>query len=901
MKRLSVVLLLLLSLPLAASHIVGGEIELLHVNGFTYRINLIYYFDVVQNPNRDIHAEEPQVQLYIFRKSDNVKIDSVVLNWLDKTRVPYTQPSCSSGEIISDKIIYTTTRELSASKYNDPGGYYITWARCCRNYTILNIFSQDPAHGGVGAGQTFYLEFPAVSINGQPFVNSSPKDFPALNDYACPTKPYYVDFAGVDDDGDSLVYTLTTPLSTVSVTPLPPPSPAPYPLVTWLPGFDLDRIVNGTPKSPLYPDLNISLEGFLRVTPRSQGLYVFAVKVEEFRNKKKIGEVRRDFQMLVTDCRVSAPPQIKGRALGNPAFSSGEISVQFDNTVADDDRCIEVSISDIDATRASDNFEEHITLKVVALNFKNKDLSSILPAENTGIIHGNGSITFPICFQACPYFSGGPYQIGIVAFDDACSLPLTDTLKVNVDVEPPQNERVKFNPPDEASMMLNEGDEGSLPFEAHDADGDDLVLFALTPGFSMSKSGMTTSLTENAGGTLKGIFNWDAACDIYDFTKQTDFTVRLLVDDLDQCDVNDPDTVTYHLNVLLPPDHVPIVDTDLTSDPFEVEIDGIEKRIYDKWAFKVTGSDLADNDLVTVRMTGDAYNPADYGMSFQKASAVGTVSSTFNWDLQCLKFNLAVRDSFNIAFVAIDSTGKCRVRNLDSLVVKVRVLPPKNSPPRLSLLNLNDGVEFDGQNAVVWPGQELQIELDVTDTDIDPADTLDLQLIDIGGDDTPEGWTFSDATGPSVLKGLFRWAPPCEIFKDNVFEHDFYFDFRFADRRCLVPVTDTLRVNVKVKDRESASFVMDPANVFTPNGDGINDFYSMERRDETGELVNILPPDNCQGVFENIRIYNRWGRPVFTSSDRNFRWYGLEEAAGVYFYHVVFSNRDYKGTVSLRD
>ena len=79
------------------------------------------------------------------------------------------------------------------------------------------------------AGQTFYLEFPPVVKDGQPFINSSPRLFPPLNDYACPRKPYYVDFAGVDDDGDSLVYSLVTPLSTHSIIAIPPLLPAPYP------------------------------------------------------------------------------------------------------------------------------------------------------------------------------------------------------------------------------------------------------------------------------------------------------------------------------------------------------------------------------------------------------------------------------------------------------------------------------------------------------------------------------------------------------------------------------------------------------------------------------------------------------------------------------------------------
>jgi hypothetical protein len=910
MKRLAFVLCFLISTSVYASHIVGGEIEMLHVGPFRYKINLIYYFDVAHNPDRNPQTEEPFIQLAIFRKRDDAFIQNVTLNWFFRSRVPYTQPDCSSGEIITDKIIYTNTVDLFSQLFDDPEGYYITWARCCRNYSILNIISQDPDHGGLGAGQTFYLEFPPIVKNGKAFVNSSPKNFPALNDYACPTKPYYVDFAGVDDDGDSLVYTLVTPLSTVSSTPVPPLVPQPYPDVTWLTGFGLDRIVNGTPISSTYPDLNISKTGFLRVTPRSQGLYVFAVKVEEYRDKVKIGETRRDFQMLVTDCRLSAPPQISGKGLTAATYTRGEITVHYDNTILDDDRCFMVSVADPDADRASDNFTEYINLKIVAMNFKNNDLSALLPTPSFGYIHGGGTgtgtIEFRICLPACPFFTGGAYQIGVVAFDDACSLPLTDTLRVNVDIQPPNNQRAKFLPPDEVTATLNEGTQDEWTFEAQDADGDPLLFFALTDGFSLNKSGMTTTIDTNDPGLLKGKLHWDAYCDIYDFTKRTSFNVQLLVDDMDQCNINPPDTATFHLNVILPPNAMPVIDTDLTADPAEVEVSGIEKKIYDNWTFNVTGKDIIDNALVTLRMEGDGFNPSDYGMKFDKTSAVGSVSSAFRWSLLCNNFDLEQKDEFNIGFVAVDSINKCKVRQVDSLVVKVKVLKPDNSPPTISIINMSNGAVFEDGNAVVSPGQQLSLQMNVTDTDQAPVDHLKIELVGVGGDNTPDGYSWLNAAGPSVLTSTFTWAPDCSIFDmctvcDDNYERSFHFDFTYGDDRCLTATGDKFTINVKVKDLESSGFKMEPPNVFTPNGDGVNDYYAMERRDEFGDLINILPPDNCQGNFENIRIYNRWGKEVFTSGDRNFHWNGLNEAAGVYFYHIVFTNKEFKGTVSLRD
>jgi len=197
MKRILLVVLCFLTFPLAASHIVGGEFEILHVSGNTYRINLILYFDEL---NGLVGARDPDVRARIFRKRDNLVIqDEVFLPLISQTPVSYTQPECSRGELVTTKLVYSSTFNLPDNVYNDPEGYYIAWERCCRNYTITNVQSNDPLFGQY-AGQTFYLEFPPVVKNGQPFINSTPRLFPPLNDFACPNRLYYVDFAGVDDD-----------------------------------------------------------------------------------------------------------------------------------------------------------------------------------------------------------------------------------------------------------------------------------------------------------------------------------------------------------------------------------------------------------------------------------------------------------------------------------------------------------------------------------------------------------------------------------------------------------------------------------------------------------------------------------------------------------------------------
>ena len=58
-------------------------------------------------------------------------------------------------------------------------------------------------------------------------------------------------------------------------------------------------------RSPLRVDTRSCL---LRVTPDRVGLFVFSVEVGEYRNKKLIGVVRRDYQVLVIDCAKNDPP-----------------------------------------------------------------------------------------------------------------------------------------------------------------------------------------------------------------------------------------------------------------------------------------------------------------------------------------------------------------------------------------------------------------------------------------------------------------------------------------------------------------------------------------------------------------------------------------------------------------
>ena len=897
--RILFLTLLLAPLLGKASHIVGGEFELIHLQGFEYRLNLVLYFDLL---NGSVGAKDPSATAVIFRMADNAVMGSVVLPLTEESEVNYTQPSCSNGELVTRRLFYTRVVQLSPDTYNHPAGYYVSWERCCRNYNINNIFSLSPEVSSTRyAGQTFYLEFPPVVKDGQPFVDSTPRLFPPLNDYACPFRPYYTDFGGIDDDGDSLVYSLTTPLSTRLPVAFPPPGPRPYPLVTWRAPYSATNILNGA------PDLRISTDGFLTVTPTTQGLFVFAVKVEEYRDRVKIGETRRDFQMLVVDaCPIAVPPQILGKKLADASFSYDEtMDVFFDRSVVDGDRCIKVRVSDPDSESIQDNFQERVKIKAIPLNFK-KDLSGILPQVVDATLINGSTVEYTICFPQCPFLFGGTPVIGIVAMDDACSLPLTDTLKISVLVEPPQNTKPRFTSPVEVIAILNEGDQQAWPYSVVDDDGDPLVISLLTNGFSLATAGMQFTTFNQTAGAANGQLKWDAYCDIYDFTQRTVFQVTIQVEDQDLCLIPDPAKALHSLSVILPGNADPIIDSDLTGNPAE-RMTAVTRRINESLAFTISGKDLTDNDFLVLSSQGQGFVPAEQGITLtpSPASGNGTVSTAFQWDIRCNSIDLSGEDekAVQFQFIVVDNANKCRVYKADTLDVVVTVLRPVNKAPVLSLTNNNPGAtELSNGVLSLTLGASIDLLLSGVDADAVPAkDNLTLDLTKTEGNVLPSGYVFARAEGASPVASAFTWTPDCSIFTNGVFENEYSLTFHLADDHCLTEKKDSVVVTIRVKDIEGSDDGFQPPNFVSPNGDNKNDYYAMEMLvPETGELENILPNDNCDSRFEYVKIYNRWGKEVFRSSARDFKWFPDDTATGVYYYAIKFTKKEYRGSLTVR-
>ncbi len=78
-------------------------------------------------------------------------------------------------------------------------------------------------------------------------------------------------------------------------------------------------------------------------------------------------------------------------------------------------------------------------------------------------------------------------------------------------------------------------------------------------------------------------------------------------------------------------------------------------------------------------------------------------------------------------------------------------------------------------------------------------------------------------------------------------------------------------------------------NVITPNGDGYNDAFETP----------AFAPGACIGTFRTVHIYNRWGKPVFSSADPHFAWRAGDCPGGMYFFEIRYSNFSLRGGLSV--
>ncbi len=315
LRKSSLLLLLFFTLvPLIvnARHIVGGEITYVCLGNGDYEFTLNVYRDCADLQGANFDSTGPgsaQGTVSIF--SQGQEVVNVILERPTITNVP---PNLDNPCLIIpdnacvERGVYTFRANLP----NSPTSYDITYSRCCRNNSILNIINPQ------SSGATYTIEltpFAQQTCNNSPTFNF----FPEI--VICAGEPLIADQSATDPEGDQLKYSFCAPSlggglagtgqgqgqsTDINGVAPNPDAPPPYNDVLYqVPNFNARFPLGGEPRVIIDEDT-----GIITGTPLINGQFVVGVCIEEFRNGELLSVVKRDFQFNVTTCEPTVVAEI---------------------------------------------------------------------------------------------------------------------------------------------------------------------------------------------------------------------------------------------------------------------------------------------------------------------------------------------------------------------------------------------------------------------------------------------------------------------------------------------------------------------------------------------------------------------------------------------------------------
>ena len=169
--------------------------------------------------------------------------------------------------------------------------------------------------------------------------------------------------------------------------------------------------------------------------------------------------------------------------------------------------------------------------------------------------------------------------------------------------------------------------------------------------------------------------------------------------------------------------------------------------------------------------------------------------------------------------------------------------------------------------------------------------------LEIGGfaDPKKSEFSFSKTSGGDYVYKDFEKETSKISF--TFFSPEIY-DFDFEEKLGGCENTTFVRFVIKEKtlpdkpgddDKKDAALYV--PNIFTPDGDGVNDFFHVKYENRPQSL--------------SVSVFNRYGRKVFSSDNPDFRWDGSGCRAGTYFYVIQYGygglSKKVSGTLTLAD
>ncbi len=394
------VFFILSSMPIFATHFVGGDFQVCQTGPNTFEVTLRVYRDCLPGNSTVISP----TSVYIRDNVTNAQVgSSFSMGTVVSQTILTLGDSCYTPTgICVEEYVFVKTITLA----DNPNGYYLEWDDCCRNALIDNLNTPD------NDGMTYYVQIPDPALAGgncTPDFGSYPTD-----GYLCIGFDQDIDWGVTDADGDSLVFSLINPFDEALG------GPKPFPTCAWAGGYGLGNILGNV----VQPPMSINSEtGVISCHSEFLGVFVFSVMVKEYRDGIQIGEAVRDVQYKSLACVLDTPPQIVLED-SVEVYVSDEICVDMYVFDADGTDTIYLGIESIDFDLPGTYVEPSDSLgDLYYPNFQNTgDTLWIDHLDSVNNVYqGLGFIPARYCWSPGCEDLDSTYHVSLLAYSIGCS------------------------------------------------------------------------------------------------------------------------------------------------------------------------------------------------------------------------------------------------------------------------------------------------------------------------------------------------------------------------------------------------------------------------------------------------------------------------------------------------
>ena len=829
-----------------ATHQRAGEISYVYISGLTYEFTVVSY-------------------TYSLSPADRPEIE---VNWGDGSveTIERTEQIQLGNNI--NKNTYVKRHTFSAA-----GTFHVTFEDPNRNAGIINIPSSVEI--------PFFIE---TILYVNPFLggNSSPQLLNPPIDNGCTNVIYYHNPGAYDADGDSLSYSLINCRGFDGED---------------IPGYSLPYASNSISIDPITGDL-------VWDTPTMAGEYNVAILIQEWRHGVLIGSMVRDMQITIAACN-NTPPDVYAQ-----------------------DTCVLAGTHLVIPIQVVDPTSTEVTLTATGepLYVENSP-AHFMPITDT--------VTYSVNFvwnTTCEHVKLNPYTVQFKAQDNGPQVSLVSFKTIHIQVVAPAPENLVAEP------YRNEVHLSWKPDSCPNVVGYD--IYRRNGSNPFTPDNCETGMPEDEGYQWIGSTNdWldttfvddGSYLPLYHANEYCYRVVAFFEDGAESYVSEEACTQIWNDAPLIT--HADVVTTDTQSGtvkvrwirPFEIDSTAFPSPYY-YVLYRKNLDSLTQINATPWPASADTMEYLDHDLN--------TMELSYTYVVQILNSDTVVENSDPASTIFLSITPEDRRLNLSWQVRQPwnnvsytvyrydETLNEWDSIATTADLNYVDNGLENGRTYCYYVQAEGYYW--VPDT-IGPLYNRSQQHCEVPFDNQPPEmptmeistdcyavyyrWNFSsDSAAMDAYRYYIYYKPTLEgsftcVDSFDVVDNECYplpCEYQFSNTDVIVgcftmAVADTngnrteLLDSVCVDIYECLDYHL--PNVFTPNGDGINDLFEP-----------FLPYHGVEQV--DMRIYNRWGRMVFKTEDPAILWDGSDMDShkvcsdGVYFYSCEVTVNTLSGPMS---